>query len=280
MFKKKKDDEWYIGGDEFYDTQIQETPVRPKKEKAVKPKNRKRKENTEEYERRYSSGEYDYENYSYDVNNRKPNSLRKRENDQYEYDSFDDYIVEMDEPRKKPRWILVVSLVILSVISAGVVGYINTDFDNNGEPYIVSLELHYERKYVKEADELLNMILDINKTIDADTASLPNNYVSTSSKLGEEMTRLKSKTTEFSKYVGVPRKFESYHGQLISFSLSTQSFIDKLIKNYNDPDFEAFRESGISDYYNSLERVKQARADIDNIIFRNMEVENNEPYYQ
>lgn len=288
MFKKKKDDdEWFIGGDDFYDTPEPEpqksvkskTPRKPRPEK-TRVKQSKRQAEEDFYENNYSQGEYDFDNYSYDVHNRKPNSLRKREGDRYEYDSFDDYVVEMDEPRRTPKWIIIVPLVIVSIITIGVVGYFNTDFDNNGNPYVVSLELHYERKYVKEADELLNMILDINKTIDADTAALPNNYVSTSSKLGEEMAQLKAKTTEFSKYVGVPKKFESYHGQLISFSLSTQNFINKLITNYNDPDFESFRESGISDYYNSLEKVKQARTDIDNIIFRNMEVDSDEPYYQ
>lgn len=251
MFKKRKiEDEWFIADEDFYDI-----PDEIKKTGANKSVSRNSKKN--------NSGIHI-----------KQNPLRQRENVDSSYDSIEDYLIETQSPKKIARWKIVVPLLFLSIISLGLIGYFNTDFDNNGRAYMVPLELHYERKFIKQSDDLLNTILDINKSIDTDTAQLSNNYVNISSKLNDEMSTLKSKTTAFSKYVSVPSKFKSYHSQLITFSLSTQQFVEKLVKNYNDTDYESFRESGLSDYFSSLEKVKQARTDIDNIIFRNMEVKN------
>lgn len=273
MFRKKQEDDWIIADEDFYETEVEPTKTQSKPKIKTKIKSKKEKQSEDEY---YDTSDdyYDSLESEYNKSKRKPNPLRKRSNDDYSYDSFDDYVVEMEEPKKIERWKIVVPTLILAIISLGVIGYMNTDFDNNGNAYIVPLEIHYERAYTKEADELLSLILEINKTIDTNSSQLPSNFVTISAELNEEMTELKAKTTDFSKYVGVPTKFESYHSQLINFSLSTQTFINTLIENYNDANYEAFRQSGLSDYYNSLEKVKQARTDIDNIIFRNMEVDN------
>lgn len=246
MFKKKQDEEWFIGDDEFFEEIVEETEKKFKK--SVTSINESIKKE------------------------RKPNPLRKRDTDVMDYEPYDDYVVEMDEPVKKiAKWKVILPTIMLIIITIGTIGYFSTDFDNNGNMYIVPLELHYERKYIKETDELLELILSINKTIESDTAQLPNNYVNMSSKLNNEMSSLKAKTTKFSKYVGVPTKFNGYHTQLINFSLSTQQLVSKLVKNYNDADYESFREEALKDYYKSLNKVKQARSEIDNIIFRNIE---------
>lgn len=257
MFKKKKqEDEWYIDDDDFLDSNEEKTtPINQQNE--VKEK--------------YENQCIDSNNYLNKKSEYKPNPLRKRDIDEYTYDEYGDDEIIMDEPKRIAKWKFILPITLIFVLLTGFVGYLNTDFDENGNSYIVPLELHYERKYVKEADELLNLILDINQTIVSDSESLPYNYITISSRLNEQMTLLKNKTTEFSKYVGVPTKFETYHSQIINFSLSTQEFIKKLVINYNSVDYNAFRVSGLNDYFNSFEKLKKARLDIDNIIFRNME---------
>ena len=285
MFKRKKEDEWIITDDEYFDepnSAIQSDIAPSKKEKPIKKKGKKIEE--DEYDdffaTQYSYDDYDSENFRENSSkNRRPNPLRKRETDVYYYDSYGDDIIEMESPRKRQKWKIILPTVLVFILGLGVLGYVNTDFDNKGNPYIIPLEIRYERKYIKEADNLLNVLLTINESIDMDTYQLPTNYISMSAKLTEEMSVLKSTTTEFSKYVGVPKTFNAYHSQLINFSLSTQQLIDKLVKNYNDTDYESFRQAALTDYYNSLGRLKDARIDIDNIIFRNMEANNNGSLY-
>lgn len=271
MFKKKKgEDEWIIGDEDFFKEELTQEL------KASKKKNRK-KDRGKYKEEDYCSSECDEYSY-YDekqgekpvTRKHRPNPLRKRDNDEYTYDSFDDYIVEMEERKPVAKWKIILPTFILAFVFIAGIGYFNTDFDNNGQAYIIPLEIHYERKYIKEADELLELMLEINQSIDTDTQQLPYDYINLSSKLIDEMAQLKSMTTTFSKYVGVPRKFDTYHSQLINFSLSTQKLVDKLVKNYNDVNYESFRESALEDYYNSFSRLKYARTDIDNVIFRNM----------
>lgn len=196
------------------------------------------------------------------------NSLKKRKRVKQPANIL---ISEQDTPKARCNLRFIIPTAVFLIFVLAFIGYINTDFDEQGNPYIVTMELHYERKYVKEADKLLNLMIEINETIDNDTRLLPSQYISISSELSDEMNQLKSKTTTFSKYVGVPEKFNSYHAQLINFSLSTQELIDKLLKNYNDENYESFREAAINDYYQAFGKIRQARTEIDNIIFRNME---------
>ena len=149
-------------------------------------------------------------------------------------------------------------------------GYWNTDFDQNGTAYVVPLELHYERHYLQEADKVLQMMLDIDKTLAEDTAQLPTNYSEKSTLLTKEMNELKSQTTSFSKYVNVPDNFQTYHSLLINFSLKTQEFMKNLLNNYSSSDYDAFRQSGLKDYESYFYSVKQARRDLESIAFGNM----------
>lgn len=272
MFKKKKQDDWYI--DEYEEEE--QFPPQKKKEKIKKSKKSLKKEAKKAKDNDFvleEPIETDYEE-SFDLSQRKPNPLNRRDTDSYSTESFDDYVIEEEKP-KIPRWKWILPLVFASIIGLGIFGYINTDFDENGNAYIVSLQTRYERKYVKQADKVLQVILDENETLDIETAQMPQNYIQISTSLQEYLSDLKEKTNTLSKYVGVPKEFETYHSQLINFSLSTQKFVEKLIANYNDENYEAFRESGIQDYYNSLDNLLNAREDVDVMMFSSIYGQNN-----
>lgn len=192
-----------------------------------------------------------------------------------EYDEWDDDEYELDvEGEHHLGTIAKVIIGILIAVGAfGLFifwGYWNTDFDKNGTAYVVPLELHYERHYLQEADKVLKMIMDIDKTLAEDTAQLPTNYSEKSTVLTKEMNELKSQTTSFSKYVNVPANFQTYHSLLINFSLKTQEFMKNLLNNYSSSDYEAFRQSGLKDYESYFYSVKQARRDLESVAFGNM----------
>ena len=185
-----------------------------------------------------------------------------------QYDEWDDNEYELDvEGEHHLGTVAKVIIVILIAIGAfGLFifwGYWNTDFDKNGTAYVVPLELHYERHYLQEADKVLQMIMEIDKTLAEDTAQLPTNYSEKSTLLTKEMNELKSQTTSFSKYVNVPDNLQTYHSLLINFSLKTQEFMKNLLNNYSSSDYEAFRQSGLKDYESYFYSVKQARKDLD-----------------
>lgn len=192
-----------------------------------------------------------------------------------QYDEWDDDEYELDvEGEHHLGTIAKVIIGILIAVGAfGLFifwGYWNTDFDKNGTAYVVPLELHYERHYLQEADKVLKMIMDIDKTLAEDTAQLPTNYSEKSTLLTQEMNELKSQTTSFSKYVNVPDNFQTYHSLLINFSLKTQEFMKNLLNNYSSSDYEAFRQSGLKDYESYFYSIKQARKDLESVAFGNM----------
>lgn len=192
-----------------------------------------------------------------------------------QYDEWDDDEYELDVEGEHHLG-TVAKVIIGILIAVGAFGlfifwgYWNTDFDKNGTAYVVPLELHYERHYLQEADKVLKIIMDIDKTLAEDTAQLPTNYSEKSTLLTQEMNELKSQTTSFSKYVNVPDNFQTYHSLLINFSLKTQEFMKNLLNNYSSSDYEAFRQSGLKDYESYFYSVKQARKDLESVAFGNM----------
>ena len=212
-------------------------------------------------------------------------SLRKSQNpqrnsvygdgyeDQYDEWNDDEYELDVEGEHHLGTVTKIIIGILIAIGAFGLFifwGYWNTDFDQNGTAYVVPLELHYERHYLKEADKVLQMMLDIDKTLAEDTAQLPTNYSEKSTLLTKEMNELKSQTTSFSKYVNVPDNFQTYHSLLINFSLKTQEFMKNLLNNYSSSDYDAFRQSGLKDYESYFYSVKQARRDLESIAFGNM----------
>lgn len=239
LFKKQQEEEWVIDDEEYLDEIEDEKPVQVKREKKSVNK-----------------------------------SIHRNSSRTTQYEDFDDeeWLYDEMERKSKPvaKWKIVIPTICILILSLGLLGYFNTDFDNAGNPYIVGLEQHYERKYIKESDKVMKYLIEISNTLENDTEKLPSNYVEYSTKLKKEASTLEGMTTSLSKYVGVPTDMDTYHSQLLNFSLKAQEFIHTLLNNYTDVDYEAFREAGLTDYTNEFANLKQIRAQIDQMLFRNI----------
>ena len=190
-------------------------------------------------------------------------------NDLNDIDYFDD-TPSFFEENPIYKIVVIVGLVILSFFGFMGWGYWNTDFDSNGQAYVVSLEIHKERKYISESDEVLQTLVDIHQMLPKQSEQLPKDYLKIANQMQSELNILKEQTNKFSKYVNVPDKFANYHSSLINFSIKTQNFINKLLNNYSDPNYENFRKKGIEDYNTMYKNIEIARKDIDKVVFRNV----------
>lgn len=189
---------------------------------------------------------------------------------QDEYSSSTESI-EYEEKAHSYIGLKVATIAVIITLLLGLLGYFNTDFDSKGTPYIVPIQIHYERQYINKSDKLLDYLIEINTTLESDSANLPASFVKYSTILQDEKEELNSMTTSLSKYVGVPKSMDTYHTSILNFSLKTQEFIQTLIDNYNDSDYEAFRDAGLTDYINEFSEIKSIRAQINDSLFRNME---------
>lgn len=149
-------------------------------------------------------------------------------------------------------------------------GWYNTDFDFEGNAYVVSEQLFEERAYVLKADRLLNTILAMDESFDEDTYYLPSDYTNMSAKLTREQENLQKATNTFSKTLSVPKDYTTYHQDLINFSISIQECIQNLIKNKDASDYEDYREEVIKEYLQDLNKIKKNRELIEANLFRNM----------
>lgn len=197
---------------------------------------------------------------------------KKRKNQKVHQPDIPEYDFSQWE-ESSPSWVkilLVVIIIIASIIGLGFLGYVNTDIDGKGNTYIIPLEIRYERQYVLVSDQLLNLMLTMDKTLEDDLQNLPNNSVEVSAKLNQDLKQLQSATNRVSRYVGVPTKFDTYNDLLINFSLNLQTFLNNALSNYNDSGYADFVAKGIADYKASFEEVKQTRLDVDEEVFRNV----------
>lgn len=200
-------------------------------------------------------------------------SFKKRKEPELETEDpfYEDDIYE-DESQGSGilRIFLLIFSILLGIVGLGVFGYFNTDFDSHGQTYIIPMDIRYERKYVLKSDQLLNLLLTIDATLEEDAKSLPENPVEITTKLNTTLEQLEKATNDLSKYVGVPTKFSTYHKTLINFSLNLQSFIENLMNKYSTDTYSEFMLAGLADYESSFEQVKQERIEMDTIVFRNM----------
>lgn len=247
LLKKKKrvDDDWIICDEEYL------SPESESETRAMSKEKSKRKQKTPK--------------------------KAKRENVPDEYNEEIDYLTSdymydaTDDMKRINIWCVVSVISILAVFLIGLIGYNNTDFDKNGNAYIIPLELHYERRYVKQSDKVLEDIISIAESINEDAEHLVGNYIYLSTKLNEEVESLKANATELSRYIGVPTNMDSYHSSILNFSIKTQNFIMTLLTNYTHEDFIAFKDKGVYDLETELSTLINFRRQIDEEIFRNME---------
>ena len=241
LFKKKEQDEWDILDDAYRIEEPEPEKDEEKPNKSKKPKKKKSKPSIEE--------EYDDIDYL---------------TSEYVYDPED------DRPRFNWPLFFLISFIVF-FIGGGICGYVNTDFDENGTAYVVPLEIHYERRYVKESDKVLEECIEIANSIESDGISLIGNFVYLSTKLSNESASLSKNTTELSRFIGVPTSMEAYHTALLNFSIKTQKFIQTLLDNYTHQDYGLFLDKGVYDLKTELKTLLNLRTQIDQEIFRNME---------
>lgn len=201
-----------------------------------------------------------------------PSNKEQKEPNLLEKDSG--FIYENDNTTVQKRihkWPFVILGIVILISSLGIIGYINTDFDENGNSYVIPLSIHYKRRYAQLSDKVLDYINDISADIEENIDSLPTNYLTVSNKLTEQYETLQKKTDTLSRYTNVPKELQNYHSTLLNFSLLTQEYLQNLVASYNDADYAAFAANGLSDFRNYLQEINLLRAQMDSSLFSNME---------
>lgn len=249
MFKKKNED-WNIWDDEEHiDNNIEENNKLQKSRHTFNifhKKDKKKKLEKKEQEIWDESGEIDY--------------LSEESNAVYSKD---------DGVRYSKKKIFTFSMVVLVLVLFGI-GYINTDFDDTNKGYVVSFDLHYERQYVDNADELYNYCLELETELKTLMPELASNSLGTTNKVQKTLQTLQAKTDKVSRYTEVPQIMQSYNDNLISFALSTEQMLKNMLSNYTATDYMAWAESAYNDFVDSLNTLKYLRGQIDYVIYRNV----------
>lgn len=248
---KKETEEWELVSDDYLDIEDyseeslydKEKPPKKPKKKSTKTK-QKKTDNTNKNTINYLSKNNGYE-------------YEKRDKQKYE---------------KLPRFPLIIITIILILSSLGIIGYVNTDFDNNGTPYTIPLDIHYKRKYAMISDEVLNLLNDFDDKIESYIKELPKNYLSTTDTLNSYLDTLSNKTNNLSRYTNVPKEFSAYNSSILNFSILTQEYINNLISNYSNNDYYSFAKNGLTDFRSYLKEVNSLRKQMDSLLFKNMEV--------
>ena len=265
--KKPQEDEWELLPDDYeydndsFDDYISAPIDKPSKQKNQK-KTKKEKIHKEPKKKQKNKKEKT-------VLNQRPEIYEDDNVNNYNYDDIDyldkdsGYIyVNKKRPKSNiPKIWIIMFTVILSISSLGVIGYINTDFDDNGNAYVIPLNIHYKRKYAQTSDDVLDYISNID--------SLPNNYLLISDKMTKQVDTLKTKTNKLSRYTSIPKDFKSYHSSLLNFSLLTQEYLTNLIENYSNSNYEEFAYNGMSDFRDYLSEINSLRVQMDSVLFSN-----------
>lgn len=174
-----------------------------------------------------------------------------------------------DNFRYSKAKIAVISFIVI-VLSLGMIGYFNTDFDEHNQGYVVNYDLHYEREYVKHSDELFEYCLELKTSLAEIMPQLATNSLSMTNTVSQMKDTLVAKTNEVSRYTEVPEIMSTYNDNLISFSLSTQKMLATMLTNYTNADYLAWAESAYTDFCNSLGTLEYLRSQINSVIYRNV----------
>lgn len=250
-FFRKEEDEWEIVTEDSLDGEPEAPVEQPhknskKNDRPSKPKRRKKEVVTEDYEFN-EAPEIDY--LDPDLH--------------YDYDP--------DEDRQHWNWwIIIPTVCFLLFFTLLGIGYLNTDFDTKGDAYVIPLEIHYERRYVNSSDETLLLLDSIAASLYNESEQLKINTIVTTEIMTKQMNELNSSVNRLSRYIGVPTKMNVYHTQLINFGLKTEQFMQTLIDNITNADYDAFRNKGMDDLLSEYDSILFLREQIDDQIFRNI----------
>lgn len=273
--KKPQEDEWELLPDDYeYDNDSFDDYISAPIDKPSKQKNQKKtkKEKIHKEPKKKQKNKKEKTALS-----QRPEIYEDDNVNNYNYDNIDyldkdsGYIyVNKKRPKSNiPKIWIIIFTVILSISSLGVIGYINTDFDDNGNAYVIPLNIHYKRKYAQTSDDVLDYINEINDELKSNIDSLPNNYLLISDKMTKQVDTLKTKTNKLSRYTSIPKDFKSYHSSLLNFSLLTQEYLTNLIENYSNSNYEEFAYNGMNDFRDYLSEINSLRVQMDSVLFSN-----------
>ena len=236
--KKPQEDEWELLPDDYeYDNDSFDDYISAPIDKPSKQKNQKKIKKEKIHKEPKKKQKNKKEKTAL---NQRPEIYEDDNVNNYNYDDIDyldkdsGYIyVNKKRPKSNiPKIWIIIFTVILSISSLGVIGYINTDFDDNGNAYVIPLNIHYKRKYAQTSDDVLDYINEINDELKSNIDSLPNNY-------------------------------------LLNFSLLTQEYLTNLIENYSNSNYEEFAYNGMNDFRDYLSEINSLRVQMDSVLFSN-----------
>lgn len=272
LFKRDNhNDEWDILSDEEYEvyqSQLQEVSKKKKISKTKKYESQnKHKSNIEKKSK-------SQENPS--LVSPSPVFDQKSDNTELNFlDKDNGYLFEKEdiqkEMRKTPKWPFIILAIVLCVSSLGIIGYINTDFDEDGNIYVIPLNIHYKRRYALMSDKVLDYLNDISGSLENNIQKLPTDYLSISNKITGQIEILQKRTDTLSRYTNVPKDLLNYHSALLNFSLLSQEYLQNLINSYNKTDYEEFAYNGLSDFRAYLQEINLLRQQMDSVLFSNMD---------
>lgn len=172
-------------------------------------------------------------------------------------------MIEREEEDHPVSWGFFVGICILiSIVGLGLFGYFETDFDEDGQAHLVSIERRYERRYVNQSDKLLQEMIDCVSFIENDTADM-SDYVNKSSEIKRQNEHLKKSTDALSRYVDVPESMEAYHQKLLNVSLGIQQLHTDLLANAQNSDYLDWRRYSIAELNADMEALHDMRYQID-----------------
>lgn len=173
---------------------------------------------------------------------------------------------------RRKKWMMW-TVVVCSVLSLFLgYGWANTDYDENGNAYILPLELHFEREYVLQSDQVLDCIEARHKQFCQDAKGLQEQPVYAGARLETYSNELLEKSNTLARNTRVPEKYKTYHDALINFCLNLRTFIQNLQEN-STGSVEAYTEfvqSGLQDYQDRLQALEDLRAQIGLDVYRNV----------
>lgn len=196
--------------------------------------------------------------------------LWDNENDVNYLDESINHVYTPDEGIKYSKAKICIFILLVAIAGITSIGFMNTDFDEDNKGYVVSYDLHYERQYVKQSDELLDYCLELKDELSTVMPQLSSNSLTLTNTVQQMKDTLIAKTNKASRYTEIPEMMNTYNDNLISFSLSTQKMLTTMLSNYTNSDYLAWAESAYLDFCNSLNTLEYLRSQINTVIYRNV----------
>lgn len=168
------------------------------------------------------------------------------------------------------KWTIGIVACLGLVVGIFFAGWMNTDMDENGNAYLVGLDIRQERDYIAQADDLLGVILTYDEGLENLLLNMNDSYVENAAALTEWIAVYQGSVNTLSRYTDVPSAYQPYHQQIINFTLNLITFLQNAQSSINQSTYSTFVSSGLEDYRSSLSNLKESRLEIEQDLYRNM----------